>query len=74
MSDWTPTADDFRDCWHMTWQGDLTRDPSAEFDRWLTAVKAEAWEEGLSAGADRWMDFREFGNPPINPYRQEQDQ
>jgi len=44
-----------------------------DFDRWLTAhdslVRAEAWDEGLSAGADRWMDSREFGDPPVNPYR-----
>lgn len=28
-----------------------------------------AWDEGLSAGQDRWLDSREFGDPPVNPYR-----
>lgn len=38
----------------------------------LTAERAkvaEAWEKGLSAGCDRWCDSREFGDPPVNPYR-----
>lgn len=30
---------------------------------------ADAWDEGLSAGCDRWCDSREFGDPPVNPYR-----
>lgn len=33
-------------------------------------VEAEAWDEGLMAGQDRWMDAREFGDPPVNPYRE----
>lgn len=45
----------------------------AEFDRFLAKVKADAWLEGLGAGADRWMDHREFGDPPVNPYRIEGD-
>lgn len=32
---------------------------------------ADAWDEGLSAGQDRWSDSREFGDPPVNPYREE---
>lgn len=35
----------------------------------LKAKIADAWDEGLSAGCDRWADSREFGDPPINPYR-----
>ena len=31
----------------------------------------QGWDEGLSAGCDRWCDSREFGDPPANPYRQE---
>lgn len=30
---------------------------------------AEKWNEGLDAGRDRWMDHREFGEKPMNPYR-----
>jgi len=37
----------------------------------LNAVKAAAWDEGLDAGRDRWMDSREFGDKPVNPYRTE---
>lgn len=31
---------------------------------------AGAWDEGLDAGRDRWMGAREFGDPPVNPYRE----
>ena len=31
----------------------------------------QAWDEGLDAGRDRWMDVREFGDPPSNPYKTE---
>lgn len=30
---------------------------------------ADAWEAGLDAGAARWMDEREFGDEPVNPWR-----
>lgn len=43
----------------------------AEFDRMLERERAAAWEEGLDAGADRWMDSREFGDKPVNPYETE---
>lgn len=33
----------------------------------------QAWDEGLEAGRDRWMDSREFGDPPRNPYPQSTD-
>lgn len=38
----------------------------------LLAARADAWDEGLDAGRDRWMDAREFGGPPVNPYRSEE--
>lgn len=47
-------------------QGRVSRD--AEVAE-LKAKIADAWDEGLSAGCDRWADSREFGDPPINPYR-----
>lgn len=40
--------------------------------RWIPEMQADAWNEGLSAGQDRWSDSREFGDPPTNPYREEQ--
>jgi len=41
----------------------------AAIQRWLQAAQAEAWEEGLGAGSDRWCDGREFGDAPVNPYK-----
>lgn len=35
-------------------------------------IKADAWDEGLEAGRDRWADSREFGDPPVNPYREKE--
>lgn len=35
------------------------------------AIRAEAWDEGLDAGRARWADFREFGESPVNPYRED---
>lgn len=34
----------------------------------IVPMLAWAWGEGLDAGQDRWMDSREFGDPPVNPY------
>lgn len=34
--------------------------------------KEVGWDEGLSAGCDRWADARVFGDPPVNPYRSPQ--
>lgn len=35
------------------------------------AALEKAWDEGLDAGRDRWMDAREFGDAPVNPYAKE---
>ena len=35
----------------------------------VAAAKAEGWDEGLGSGRDRWLDSREFGSVPVNPYR-----
>lgn len=43
-------------------------------DHWKPLSRAaleQAWDEGLDAGRDRWMDVREFGDAPSNPYRKE---
>lgn len=43
---------------------------TAEFDRWLASVKAEAWDEGAeSAYYD--PEYRDQVNYPDNPYRKE---
>lgn len=47
MSDYTPTTEDVRIsyvCQRESIYG--IHHDGAEFDRWLTEVKAEAWEEG----------------------------
>ena len=48
MSEYTPTTDDIRNTYAFL------RVEADEFDRWLAAhdaeVKAEAWDEGYSAG------------------------
>lgn len=46
----------------------------AEFDRWLASVKAEAWDEGHSAGeTDMFTHYMHgAGHPETpNPYRKE---
>ena len=45
----------------------------AGIDAVVAAAKAEAWDEGLGSGRDRWMDSREFGDTPVNPYRRATD-
>lgn len=42
---------------------------SERFAELKSEWQAEAWDEGLDAGQDRWMDSREFGDAPVNPYR-----
>jgi hypothetical protein len=52
-----------------------------DIDAALSAVPSEVlrsrdektWDEGLDAGRDRWMDAREFGDPPVNPHRRVQE-
>ena len=51
------------------WQAIFATAPAdvlAEHDR---VIAEKAWEEGLDAGRDRWMDSREFGDKPVNPHR-----
>lgn len=82
MSDYTPTTADVRGA-YATHQGARYRGRkyldlrSAEFDRWLEQVRAEAWDEGHESAALRipegvWHDVA--APHPGNPYRQEQDQ
>lgn len=44
------------------------------YPRWLTTVKAEAWDEGFADGVNH--DLGDWENAPSiinNPYRKEQD-
>ena len=59
MNDYTPTTEQVRKAYKNSvvdvWG---TKKPNAEFDRWLTEVKAEAWQSGWYA-----KDY------DVNPYR-----
>lgn len=72
MSEYTPTEEEVRGVYEDRVPFSMV-DPGGEFDRFIARIKADAWEEGLGAGCDRWMDSREFGDPPVNPYRQEDE-
>lgn len=70
--DYTPTTEEV---YRRFWRGTPLRseDKLREYvalDRWLAEVKAEAWEEGLRAGADDrlWIGLSD------NPYREEEEQ
>ena len=65
---YTPTTEEVRNTFSAaTWEWGATTldDAEQEFDRWLAEVKAQAWEEGKTAGfEDAW------GTRAVNPYRQ----
>lgn len=69
--EYTPTTKQIEAAWVKVRHHDQVSvaDALAEIRRALAGVRAEAWDEGLDAGRDRWMDNREFGNKPVNPYR-----
>jgi hypothetical protein len=52
--------------WLQQWSDKTVEEITAEFDRWLAEVKAQAWEEG------RYTQYREYPRPARrdNPYRQ----
>lgn len=45
----------------------VAQQAAAEFNTWLTRVRAEAWEEGREAGRSDTHD-----HPAPNPYQQEE--
>lgn len=84
MTDYTPTAEDIEDAWcsrydgeHSWSSGEERRGYEAEFNRWLNAIKAEAWDEGHDAGwASRhedaligWVPSDPHESDARNPYR-----
>lgn len=70
---YTPTTEDLRISFPEVWRTERQDDGNlssfrhtvsiAEFDRWLTDVKAAVWDEGYVSSDDY------YGNPD-NPYRQ----
>lgn len=49
MSEYTPTTDEVQFAAETSTFDDSTL-PEGAFERWLNSVKAEAWDEGESAG------------------------
>ena len=71
MSDYTPTTEEVRNTF---WLGQHSVSDSdwanseADFNKWLTEVKAQVWEEGVLT---EWTGFaRENDILSANPYRQ----
>lgn len=62
MSEYTPTTDEVRAQWGYNYP-DYDNRPE-QFDRWLTSVKAEAWDEGFDSGVDHAL----FKDSVFNPY------
>lgn len=63
MSDYTPTTEDIRAGWEYA-TAVIGDEGTAQFDRWLAEVKAQAWEEGNLA-EDIGPSMR-----ASNPYRE----
>lgn len=76
MSDFTPTEQTLRSVWWKErWdqKGQLRFEGSdAEFDRFIARIKAEAWDEGWSAGYTDAVDDEHpqaTGRHEPNPHR-----
>jgi len=72
VSDYTPTTEEVR---NKFWLGEHSVSKSewaiseAEFNRWLTELKAQVWEEGVLT---EWTGFaRDKDIISANPYRGE---
>lgn len=84
MSTYTPTTDQVRE-WALHGFGEYKDLGSDWFDRWLTEMQAQAWEEGAQAAwlrtGDGWngeyaegthdgsRSFRDCNPDTPNPYR-----
>ena len=74
---YTPKTDAVRrSYWYNTSASDSAVQSDAEFDRWLAAERAKAWDESMTT-ADIWYQERLAGIPPTgrypaNPYREVQ--
>lgn len=50
MTVYTPTTEEVRRQWNNAVRSDLVAARSADFNRWLASVRADAWDEGRSVG------------------------
>ena len=72
---YTPTTWEVRSAWaefdgYVGTVAQYAEVARIEFDRWLSEVKAKAWEEGFAAGVN--ADLGDYEHPPeivTNPYR-----
>lgn len=66
MNDYNRLTDQIRHYWAVQGIKHAPRraERSAEFDRWLAQIKAEAWDEGFDAGVDHAI-LKQF---VFNPY------
>jgi hypothetical protein len=65
---YTPSTEEVRDLYSYSERYGRTTDESAkEFDRWLTQIKADAWDEG-------WRDGIVVPYSLGNPYRKKKEQ
>lgn len=74
MSDYTPTTDDMRTSWHRNSMSYGPGERTAEFDRFIADVKADAWDEGYETGCSSpYGTSTPSGksyDPEPNPYRE----
>lgn len=86
MNDHTPMTETVREAYRFWIEaknnaryGKTGREPvarteaTAEFERWLATVKAEAWDEGHRAGTADWLAIEngdDHHHP--NPYREKE--
>lgn len=66
MSEYTPTTEEVREAIvkHFMPSNRYNTMSAVEFNRWLTQIKAEAWDEGFDAGIDHAI-LKDF---VFNPY------
>ena len=50
MTDYTPTTEEVREAWGEYKCSQPCKECPVEFNRWLAEVKADAWQEGYTAG------------------------
>lgn len=75
MDDYTPTTEEVRRQWNNAVRSDLVAARSADFNRWLASVRADAWDEGAQWAAVELGAIKRVENqwvaPTDNPYRSE---
>lgn len=69
MGDYVPSTDGVRDTYVRAHRTNVVR---AEFDRWLSQVKADVWEEAIAAQLETQSAVRGITiQIAPNPYREE---